>query len=208
MTEKEQAPQLKIVKPSFMEKFKSKRPSGIDGVETLLSPLKIMRIAEANDWTRLHPLEDDYWTWELCFVSVPVKGEKRDMLHLIDEDLAAEHLPANKIKRQRLALASKPFDNLFFCIVPSRNLDNSWNQSAAAACEKGKTVWIQAASRAAEGVENYQIKLAHDPDAFPDPKWPSRSLEDLLEITFRNANIDTLDHPAMRRLLGMRQDLG
>ena len=49
--------------------------------------------------------------------------------------------------------------------------------------------------------------MAHDPDAFPDPKWPSRPLEDLIEITFRNANIDTLDHPALLRLLGMRQDL-
>ena len=60
-------------------------------------------------------------------MSVPVQGEKRDMLHLIDEDLAVEYLPSKKIIRQRLALASKPFDNFFFCIVPSRNLDNSWN---------------------------------------------------------------------------------
>lgn len=208
MTEKEQVPQLKIVKPGFMEKFKSKRPPSIDGIETLLSPLKLMRIADVNDWTRLHPSEDDYWTCELCFVSVPVKGEKRDMLHLIDEELAMKHLPSKKIKRQRLALASKPFDNFFFCIVPSQNLDNSWNQTAVVACEKGKTVWIQATSRAAEGVESYQVKMAHDPDAFPDPKWPSRPLEDLIEITFRNANIDTLDHPAMHRLLGMRPDLG
>ena len=65
-----------------------------------------------------------------------------------------------------------------------------------------KTVWIQATSRAAEGVESYQVKMAHDPDAFPDPKWPTRPLEDLLEITFRNASIDTLDHPVLKRLRG------
>ena len=34
-------PTLKIVKPSFMEKFKSKRPPSIAGVETLLTALPV-----------------------------------------------------------------------------------------------------------------------------------------------------------------------
>ena len=80
MTEK--AP-LKMVKPtSFLEKFKSKRPSNIAGVGTLLTPLKLMRIAEVGDFVRLHPDEDNYW----------------------------KHLSSKKIKWQRLALASKPHD--------------------------------------------------------------------------------------------------
>ena len=37
---------------------------------------------------------------------------------------------SKKIKRQRLALASKPHDVFFLCIVPSQNLDNSWNATA------------------------------------------------------------------------------
>ena len=121
---------LKIVKPAagFMEKFRSKRSPTIAGVETLLTALPILRHRRRGDFVRLHPSEDDYWTPELCFVSVPIKGEKRDMLHLIDEDIAMEYLPAKKIMRQRLALASKPHDIFFFCIVPSQNLDNSWNQ--------------------------------------------------------------------------------
>ena len=166
-----------------------------------------MRIADANDLVRLHPSEEDYWTRELCFVSVPIKGEKRDMLHLIDEEIAVQHLPSKRIKRQRLALASKPHDVFFLCIVPSQNLDNSWNADGAEACEKAKTLWVQATSRKAEGVESYKIESARDPDAFPDPKWPSRTLEELLEVTFRNVNIDTDDHPALLRLIGARQDL-
>ena len=34
---------LKIVKPSFLEKFKSKRPPSISGVETLLTALPLCR---------------------------------------------------------------------------------------------------------------------------------------------------------------------
>ena len=137
----ENAP-LKIVKPSFLEKFKSKRPPNIAGVETLLTPLTLMRIADVGDFVRLHRGEEDYWTCELCFVSVPIKGEKRHMLHLIDEEVAMQHLSSKKIKRQRLALASKPHDVFFFCIVPSQNLDNSWNATALTACEQAKTLWI------------------------------------------------------------------
>ena len=44
----------------------------------------------------------------MCFVSVPVKGAKRNLLHVIDDDLAVQYLPAKKIKRHRLALACKP----------------------------------------------------------------------------------------------------
>ena len=199
----------KIVKPAagFMEKFRSKRPPSISGVETLLTALPLLKIADANDWTRLHPSEEDYWSCELCLVSVPIKGEKRDMLHLINEEIAVQYLPSKKIKRQRFALATKPYDVFFLCLVPSQNLDDTWNSTALTACEKAKTLWVQATSRKTEGVEAYKIDYARDQDAFPDPKWPSRTLEELIEVTFRNANIDTDNHPALLRLIGAKPDL-
>ena len=201
-------PSLKIVKPNFLEKFKSKRPPDIGGVETLLTALPILKIGGVGDWVRLHPSEDEYWTPELCFVSVPIKGTKRDMLHLIDEDIAMEHLAAKKVQRFRLALASKPHDVFFFCIVPSQNLDNPWNQSALEACELAKTRWTQALSRKSEGVDAYLIKHAQNEDAFPPPKWPSRTLAELIEVTFRAANIEHDRHPGLLRLIGAKQDLG
>ena len=196
---------LKIVKPGFLDKFKSKRPATIAGVETLPAALPILRISDARDFVRLHP--EDYWSPELCFVSVPIQGERKDMLHLIDEEIAMQYLSAKRIRRHRLALASKPHDNFFLCIVPSQNLDNSWNATTLKACEKATTLWVMASSRKEEGVEGYKIDLARDPDAFPDPRWPSRTLEELVEVTFRNASIETDDHPALCRLIGARQDL-
>ena len=139
MTEK---PPLKIVKSGFLDRFQSKRPATIAGVETLLTALPILRIADANDFVRLHPSEEDYWSPELCFVSVPIHGERRDLLHLIDEELAMQHLTAKRIKRHRLVLASRPHDSFFLCIVPSQNLDNSWNVTALKACEQAKTLWV------------------------------------------------------------------
>ena len=129
------------------------------------------------------------------------------MLHVIDDDLAVQYLPAKKIKRYRLALACKPNDVFFFCIVPSQNLDNTWNADALKACYLAQTHWIQAMSRRSEGAEGYEIKFAQDQDAFVAPEWPTRSKDELLEVTFKEANIDHDRHPGLLRLIGAKQDL-
>ena len=106
-----------------------------------------------------------------------------------------------------MALACKPNNVFFFCIVPSQNLDNTWNADALKACHKAQTHWIQALSRRSEDAEGYEIKFAQDQDAFSPTDWPSRSLDELLEVTFREANIDHDRHPALLRLIGAKQDL-
>ena len=79
-------------------------------METLQSPLPVHNMAAAKDFVRLHPDEENYWSAELCFMDVPIKGQKHNTLHLIDEDLALQFLEAGEIKRFRLALATKPDD--------------------------------------------------------------------------------------------------
>ena len=93
-------------------------------------------MAEARDFVRLHPDEDNFWSMELCFVNVPIKGDNRDQLHLIVEDLAMRHLPSAEIKRFRVALATKPQDVLFLCIVPTQNLDNAYNTQPSKRAKK------------------------------------------------------------------------
>ena len=198
-------PTLKIVKPSFTEKFKSKNAPILSGVETLLMALPVLKIGEVDDFVRLHPSEDNYFTHEMCFVSVPIQGTKRDLLHVIEDDLAVQYLPAKKIKRHRLALGCKPNNSFFWVIVPSRNLDNAYNADVITACYKAQTHWIQASTL--EGKEGYEIKFAVDQDAFVDTKWPLHSKDDLLEITFKETNIDHARHPSLLRLIGARQDL-
>jgi hypothetical protein len=190
-----------------LDKFTSKRASAIAGVETQLTGLPHNKISHAKDFVRLHPDEEQYWTRELCFVSVPIKGQKHDTLHLIDEELAVEYLPSARILRFKLALASKPFDIFFLCETPTRNEDNSWNASALVAAEQAKTKWVEVTSRREEGVDSYKIGAARDQDAFPAPKWPQQPLIDLLEKTFAGRIIEQADHPALLRLIGARQVL-
>ena len=76
-------------------------------------------------------------------MNVPIKGQKHDTLHLIDEDLAMQFLRAKDILRFRLALATKPDDVFFLCQVPTRNIDNSWNETNLEGCEQAKTLWTK-----------------------------------------------------------------
>jgi hypothetical protein len=200
------APVTPIAKPGAFDlnKFKSTRPSAIAGVETLLTSLPHFRISEAKDFVRLHHSEEDFWSVELCFVNVPIKGAKRDTLHLIEEALAMEHLESARIDRFRLALASKPNDVFFLCHVPSQNLDNRYNETNLDGCTKAKTHWVEVTSRRGEGVDEYKVKYAREKDAFPEPQWPTQSLGELIGKTFEGRMINRANHPGLLRLIGAK----
>lgn len=198
-----------IPKPAAfsLDNFRSKQDPTVAGVETLQTALPHHNISQAKDFVRLHPNETQYWSPELCFVSVPIKGQQRDQLHPINEVLAMEYLPSAKILRFRLALAATPNGTFFLCHVPTRNTENSWNQSNLQACEQAKTHWTEATSRKAEGVEGYQIKRSKDPDAFLEPNWPKQSLENLIAVTFAGRTITIENDPALLRLIGAKQSI-
>jgi hypothetical protein len=201
---------ISIAKPASgfdLNKFKAKRDPTLAGVATLLTALPVSKLSDARDFVRLHPDEDRYWTAELCLVAVPVKGQRRDTLHLIEEELALQYLQPASIRRYRLALGSNADGGFFLCTVPSQNLDNPWNSDNAKGCEEAKSLWTKLSSRRDEGVEGYKIDHALDPDAFPEPKWPPQPMSELIEVTFAGRMISTVDHPGMRRLLGVKQSL-
>ena len=203
---------VSIAKPTGFDlnKFASKRGAAMAGVGTLQTALPVHRINDAKDFVRLHPNDDPeagYWSVELCFVNVPIKGQKRETLHLIDEDLAMEFLSSAKVLRYRLALASKPWDVFFFCLIPTTNLDNSWNSTNLTACLQAKERWVMATSRKDEGVEGYKVDFTRHDDAFVEPKWPSASLSELIVTTFAGRMVEHEQHPGLLRLIGARQDV-
>jgi hypothetical protein len=208
--------EVSIPKPdaeSKMARFKSKN-LGREKVATQIAGLPHYAVPEAKDWVRLHPDEENFWSEELCFVSIPVPGQKRDMLHLIDTDLAGE-LPSGKVTRFRLALASKPNDVFFLAHIPSQNLDNNWNKTNIQGCEQSKTVWTQLTSRKEEGVEGYDISMSEAEKKgrkpFPDPNWEKvakgKTIFDLMLAAFAGRTMTDKTHPAWLRLIGDAQTL-
>jgi hypothetical protein len=189
-----------------LDKFKSKKEPTAK-VATLPTELPILSIADAKDYVRLHPDVENFWSPELCFVNVPTKGQKKDVLHLIDEDLALKYVPSGRIQRFRLALATKPDDQLFLCKIPTRNLENDWNNTTIKACEQAKTKWTMVTSLKEEGVENYRITYAEDDDAFDEPTWPigEQTLVDMILTRFSGFSIEKANDPGLLRLRGKKQ---
>jgi hypothetical protein len=187
-----------------LNKFRSKQEtSAVGGVETLQTALAHGSLAAAKDFVRLHPNEDEYWSPELCFVNVPIKGQKKDTLHLIEEDVARQNgVNPAKLKYHRLVLASKPDDVFFLCEVPTRNQDNTWVASNLEACEQAKRLWTQALSQKEQGKDSYKVERARNAEAFPEPRWPTQPLDELIEKAFAGRMIEDSDHPALARLVG------
>jgi hypothetical protein len=200
---------IQVPKPDefSLDKFKSTQEVSIANVETLLTALPHHPISQAKDFVRLHEAESTHWSPELCFVNVPIKGQKHDTLHLIDEAIAVRYLESARIQRFRLALATKPYDIFFLCHVPTRNLDNDWNKTNLDGCVRAKDLWVHVTSRKEEGVEAYKITPCRDRDAFSPPKWPKQSLDEIIYRTFTGRMINTEDHPGLLRLIGAKQSV-
>ena len=50
----------------------------------------------------------------------------------------------------------------------------------------------------------YETRVAQDPDAFPEPRWPKQALAELIAASFGERLITSADHPGLKRLLGQK----
>jgi hypothetical protein len=66
------------------------------------------------------------------------------------------------------------------------------------AVKSAKETWIKLAWD--DSIRKHRIYNATG--QLGDPKWPSLSLREILKLTFKDAIIDTMDHPVLRRLRG------
>ena len=75
-----------------LNKFKCTRAASTAGLDNLVDRFAHHKVGEAKDFFRSDADEENFWSPEFCFVFVPIKGMKKDTLHLIEEDLALEYL--------------------------------------------------------------------------------------------------------------------
>lgn len=75
----------------------------------------------------------------------------------------------------------------------------AWHRSAAQAAEFAMTKWIRIRANMSLGA--YEVDVAGVTHS--DPTWPPYTLQDLIEIAFRDRLIDRIDHPVVQRLRGL-----
>ena len=75
---------------------------------------------------------------------------------------------------------------------------NEWHVSQATAAEAAMRDWIR--MKANMSLRAYEIFQPEN--KIPDPEWPKQSFAELLRIAFRDRLINSIDHPAVKRLRG------
>ena len=75
---------------------------------------------------------------------------------------------------------------------------NQWHESLAQAVEHAKNKWIRIAANMS--IQGYEISEAQA--ELPEPEWPEKSIEDLIEIAFRGRILSSTDHPYFNTIMG------
>lgn len=164
------------------------------GVEKLLLMMPVQRPPK-QAFVRAHP-DPDY---RVPVALLELKDERETYAVLPD---VARQIPS-EVKRVDLRLSVTQQGIPFFWPVPlppnERN-ENTWNLTARAAADQAEKVWVRMIANSS--AQCYEVHVATMVAA--EPVWPTKSLADLLEIAFRNGKlIETVDHPVVKRLLGL-----
>ena len=75
---------------------------------------------------------------------------------------------------------------------------DQWNQSAMIAAERATRCWVRVASDRHLGA----YELFEAPADLPDPEWPEISFQEILDIAFRDRQIDDINHWVLKQLRG------
>lgn len=148
----------------------------------------------AECWFRVHPDPE----FSLQTYVLQLKDDHHRGTYLVSPDLWP-HLTGNKSFRLvRLALCITRQDSLR--IWPLRlpgpdGREDAAMVSALAVAEQAKSEWTQLFWR--DGA--YQSNTTDL--ELPEPNWPDRSFDELLDLAFRKSRIKSLDDPILRHLL-------
>lgn len=163
------------------------------GVKKILTTVPV-RKPTRQEFVRVHPNED----WQLQTAVLELKDDREH--YLVAPDIWQE-IPGEVIPKQLLTGITR--QGVVF-VWPIRlpgddgRIDN-WNQSALEAANIAKDSWVRVAANMPLGA--YEIFEATG--ELPEPEWPEISFEELMKIAFKGRFIDTMDHPVIKRLMGM-----
>lgn len=144
-------------------------------------------------FVRVHP--DSAWRLETAVLEL--KDERET--YIVDPDLWSE-LPG-ELNPKVLFTAINRQGVVFLWPVRLHGEDgrgNAWNSSALEAANQATTGWIRIAANMSLGA--YEVFQATG--ELPEPEWPDKDFQALVEIAFKDHYVHSLDHPVIRRLRG------
>ena len=162
----------------------------VSGVKKKLTTVPVRKPGKTQ-WVRVHP-EKKMDTMLLLY---PESGGD---LYLVEPELQAEVEQLAKAYRLVLAI-DRQGDPFFWPIaLPDESRPLNWHLSAREAANNAELEWTRMQANMALGA--YEIFAAEQ--HLSDPVWPELSMNELLEIAFKNKIIDRPDHLVLLQLRG------
>jgi hypothetical protein len=162
------------------------------GVQKMITTISIRKPGR-QDFVRVHP-DSDY---RLETTILELKEERENYLVLPHLWSA---LP-DEVVRKVLYTTVNRRGTLFFWPVrlpdSTGRLDN-WNRSAHKAAELAMSHWTRVKSNREAG----QYETFVPTGELPEPEWPELPFNEMLRIAFGDFQIESLDHPVLKRLRG------
>lgn len=162
------------------------------GVKKIVTTVPV-RKPNPQDFIRVHP--DSQYSFEAGILELKDEGE----IFIVDQDLWAE-LPGEIVPKILLTTINRQKVLTLWPIkLPDMDgrIDN-WNHSAMEAAAMAREQWLRVMSNRSLGA--YEVFAATG--NLPEPEWPDIEMQEILNTAFRGKVIDTMDHPAIRRLRG------
>ena len=162
------------------------------GVKKALLTVPV-RKPNRQEFVRTHP--DPNYRFETALLELKSEREMYVVAPHVQPELPGELIP------MVLFMAITRQGVLFLWSIRLPGPDgrhDPWNRSALEAAQLAMTQWVRVASDIHLGA--YEVSLATG--ALPEPEWPAEDFEHIFQVAFKDRYIDSVDHPAVRRLRG------
>ena len=188
---------MELKKPKIdLERVRARADQAIDlGVTTEYTVIPI-RNPKPDEFFRC--MSDENYTMDAHILSLKSENE----WYLIDPEI----LPGIQLESQLrvmtlyvcVTMNSTPFVT---CIPQPDEMGkiNRWHDSGHRTMEEAKQCWVRRQADKANG--GYIITKAMNAK-LPDPKWPTMTLDEVIDKAFDKFYIDDISHPVLQRLRG------
>ena len=162
------------------------------GVKKALTMVPV-RKPNRQEFVRVNPDQEFHFS-----TGVLELKEERET-YLVAPDLWSE-LPGEIIPKILLTTINKQGVLTIWPIrLPGEDgrIDN-WNNSAMEAAHMAQSKWVRVAANMSLG--GYETYVATGD--LPEPEWPDKSMQEIMDIAFKDRYISSTDHPVIKRLRG------
>lgn len=153
----------------------------------------LVRKPNRQEFIRTHP-DSEMW------MEAAILEFKQDRQSFIVSPELAPYLPGEAVAKLLIPTITNHGALFLWHIKLSDDQGrlDEWNSVAQEAAQRAQAKWLRLMANMGAGT--YDVLEAAG--SFPEPVWPEKSLQQLLEIAFKGRVIESMDHPVLRRLRG------